>query len=437
MIEGIKRASRIVDHFLFQTPAWYALMAAVVAGLIMILLAFASQIAIISLPDANGKSVGYVTALNWSFGFTLLAPFAIMFVVATAQSFELALRDMHTAGMFVTSSFSRASDEAIDSAVADFRSKVACVLLFWVAFGVIEGAVEWYVGSGDALVRGNPELAAKIDWSVAATFRPNLVSSPFDAFVGLLAFLYQGVFLGFFIGFLGVLCLAAIWIGRFASPRSGDNGIRLIVDTRSTDHRCGFEIFDSFFDNMLLFVGFAMPLLYLSQIQNNYLHDAKTKTLWEFLQNEFILGTTTDFSSKNNWQLTGEMASNLFEPTVLNFSDVSTMIGGLLLLAVVMLIIVIVLRQAAQDARRRTLGALADGHLGDGKLDPVARKRIEEMQMWPLAYLQLNGLVFLVATAILSIIFYKVGVVLAGAATAAVFIKAIAGLNKVGIQPAG
>jgi hypothetical protein len=102
-----------------------------------------------------------------------------------------------------------------------------------------------------------------------------------------------------------------------------------------------------------------------------------------------------------------------------------------------MLIIVIVLRQAAQDARRRTLGAISDGHLGDGKLDPAARKRIEEMQMWPLAYLQLNGLVFLVATAILSIIFYKVGVVLAGAATGAVFIKAIAGLNKVGSQPAG
>jgi hypothetical protein len=434
MIEGIKRTSRVVDHFL--TPAWYALMAAVMAGLIMILLAFASQIAIISLPDPDGKSVGYVTALNWSFGFTLLAPFAIMFVVATAQSFELALEDMRNAGMFVTRSFSPTSDEEIDSAVADFRSKVAYVLLVGMALGVIEGAVEWYVGSGDALLRGNPKLAAKIDWSVAATLEPNLVSTPFNAFVGLLAFLYQGVFLGFFIGFLGVLCLAAIWMGRFASPRSGDNGIRLIVDTRSTDHRCGFEIFDSFFDNMLLFVGFAMPLFYLSQIQNNYLHDPKTKTLWEFLQNEFIQGTT-DFSSKDNWQLTREMTSNLFDPTFLNFSNVSTMIGALLLLVVVMLIIVIVLRQAAQDARRRTLGALAHGQLDDAKLDPVARKRIEEMQMWPLAYLQLNGLVFLVATAILSIIFYKVGVVLAGAATAAVFIKAIAGLNKAGIQPAG
>lgn len=421
---------KIVGRLLFQTPPWYVLLIAFIAGFSLLLLSFAAQIAILQYPVSNGKYVGYATAPNWSFGFTILVPFAIMFFLATVQSFEQAIANLRNAGMLVKYDFAPTTESAIASSIADFHTKLTYLLVGGLGVGLLEGLIEWYVGSGSQLLRGNLDLASKKDWSVAALFSPPATTPMIDGVFGILAFLYQGIFIGVFISFLVLLCLASAQISRFATSTQNQGDILLVADLKSNDHRCGFEAFDDFFDNMLLFSAFAVSLFYLSQIQNNYLRNESTaKTMWEFLRKEFLEGAAAA-SSTDYLQIAKVVATNLFEPTFINFSNISTFFGALLLLVIVMLIIVIVLRQAALDTMRRTLTALNNGRMDPGKLVPNAQKKIEEMQVWPLAYMQFNTLVLLIATAILSIIFYKVGAVLAGLAAGIVLAKAVSGLQQ-------
>ena len=81
-------------------------------------------------------------------------------------------------------------------------------------------------------------------------------------------------------------------------------------------------------------------------------------------------------------------------------------------------------RAAALSARTNAREAIHDGRLGlTSAAAAAANKRLDKMAVWPLGYLRLDVLWFWIAIAVGTLMFYRVGLFVAGMVTFFLFAK--------------
>ena len=115
----------------------------------------------------SAKDVSYASAINWSFGFTVVFPFAVFSLLSLVRRIPTGFRSMARAGMVVRQDWT-VLDE--DNAVAYWNAELTKNenYLRLVIFVVLVSAGEWVLQSALPLWKGAlPQGFTEPDWSVA------------------------------------------------------------------------------------------------------------------------------------------------------------------------------------------------------------------------------------------------------------------------------
>jgi hypothetical protein len=408
----VLRYQQILD----KTQPPLLLIVLILGGVVLFLLSFPLSIAFLpaTFPGGVVHQVGYVPAVNWSIGIGFFAPLMIYFSVAAYRSISATLDSLATSKMIVDSSWKPVP--AVEIAASWEATLRRCVLgpgLFLSAIVVLACIAEWVVTSAHPLAAGNYRIAAEgeFDWSVGVLLKnatAPVVARGSNALFSLVCFSLQA---------LAGSCLVQFYLMCFAFAVF-IQGTRIVPSLKSFEDRCGFENFEPFLENVLFAALFAALLFYSSRLQNAYLHsDRKDSSLLTFVLPDIIRGTK--ITTKNLGGL-GSVLQSAFS----DYSDAMVFIGGLVVVLGTLFIIFIVLRGSALEGRNRlTL------HLENDPVDPdllgtkttqEGLTKLEQMHVWPLEYLSLNTLLLLSMLVVLSLLFYRVGLLFVGFALASI-----------------
>jgi hypothetical protein len=388
---------------------------------VILLVSFPLHIAFFTpaLPGLVQRQMGYVAAINWSLGIGFFAPVMVYFCISAYRSIPSTLESLSNANMVVDSSWSRIPPAEINSNWETTLKR--CVLgpgLFLTSIVILACAAEWVATSAHPLIAGNYRIAAEneFDWSVGVLFNsasPAMVLRVANALFSLVCFTLQA---------LAVACLVQFYLMCFAFAVFMQ-GSRVIPSLRSHDKRCGFENFEPFLQNVLLGALFGTLLFYTSRLQNAYLHtDRKDGSLLTFVIPDILAGTKL---TGRNLASVGDALQSAFS----DYSDAMVFIGGLIVVLGTLFIVFIVLRGSAIEGRIRLKQHLENDPIDLGSLGIKSAEegltKLDQMHVWPLEYLSLNALLLLSLLIILSLFFYRVGLIFVGFALAAIAKKLI------------
>lgn len=394
-------ASSLMDRIAGLEPFQVAVAACVWA---LTLLLLSAVVGVFSYQYA-GKEVGYALTLNWSIGFTIMAPFFYFsLLLAYREVGDLASR-LDAAGML-----RRIPSEVQSNGASVFAARWTKIrrdyAVWWLAgslLGFAESMWEWWVYSGSPLLTDATPRENEIDWSV------RFINDGWNAYANagfsLLVF-FQQVLLISMVTFL--LYLAVSFVKLIRESRKQTVSARLFpsVTYEPDDRRRGFQVFSNFLSYFLLAGVFLYAHFLLSRLWNVYLRlpPAEAQSIWVFLRDTILDGIRVAGDLGGMRQGITELIRDL---GALDFSGLFVALGAILVFLICLALLVVVLRQAAKSGRRELLGSGVRGQ---------AEVRLRNMVFWPMHYPKLTTLLSIGFLAILGMIAYKVALLLIGIA---------------------
>jgi hypothetical protein len=373
-------------------------------GLLLVILAYMTGLASVCssfdmCPNLQ-KDVGYLYAVNWTVNSIVILPCLTFLLIEASRSIPRALNAMAESGMLVGAHL-----EYVHPAIAirdwektyGHASKVFAGLLIVAA---IEPLIEWIATSALPLIVGNIDAVPEheYDWSVAALLRPTM--SVFDRLVNaafsFLVFVVQVAEIAAFAYFIMLTFLFCVFFNE-------RRDVWQIVPVKSTDPRKGFQIFEEPITNLVISAILAFIMFYLSMLQNLYLR-TKYPTLGEFIVTDMVpivkaagkwVSSFPEFGIR---LLAMRPAAEDLRFNPQNWSGGLTTLGSVVVIVLVLIVPVWILRGVAQ----RGLNSLSP--------HPALLKALGKMKFWPLSYVSINLYLIMCGFALMSLIFYRMGI---------------------------
>jgi hypothetical protein len=350
------------------------------------------------------KEVGFFFAPNWLLTGLILLPLALLYLFRTRAAIEPLISKLVQRGMLVRMDGSRADESAVMALWqrhSSWWSNVAtgvfaAVVAFTIIADFIPVVLNWNLASADSVSAfitenqiglGHPTY--EFDWSVASTFAgttvPGWVNAAFDFFAYL------------FIPIIGSATMfsAMIWLfsthGVFNANSLAADGYKLLPDVNGTDDRCGFELFEEFFDNLVRATFVTALIVVCMHLQNIYLRAPHYANIIDMLFGDDLQNLATnlargDFSAivqnglglENSWRTLSSSAREFSPQTYVA-------VVALLMLAVILFGMVWGwLRSSALRGQDELIAALSDDRYRD------LRERLEDMKVWPIGWAGIN-----------------------------------------------
>jgi len=372
------------------------------------------------------KQVGFIWALNWSLVSVLLMPLAVYFALDSYQAVPDVLGELARRRMIVTKDWQPVSSEALEARWHRICGGMAIFIVIVVALGV--GLTWWdfvtvvkqnYDNPSALLWLSLTDKADEVDWSVAAPLCKALGQGcgvsywanywfsmvVYVAIVGL-----GGIFImGFFVFVVGIT--------RLVQPGSlKRDGLRLVPALDTDDRRCGFEAFESLFESIIAVTFLTFAIGYLMSLQNIYLRDPSNFIL------SFVLPDIEKFAKAANAKDFGgaldALIGTLFtDRKTQNVTTAVAVLCGLFIILTITMSLFLSLRRAARVARGELKSNLITAGVsppafaaGESKENLLAK--LSGMDVWPVAWLNLNRFAIWLLVAMLCLIFYKIGLFL-------------------------
>jgi hypothetical protein len=390
----------LVSRFRSLSPHG-ALLGGIVAGVVLVLLSFLANAASV-VRDHEGitRQVGYAAAPNWGLTFTLAFPLFLYFVLSAMRSTERAFPDLERMLVDDDGVPVPDADDALRRRYRKLLGRTDRISLALAATALGGSLIEWYVYSFRPLFLGGAVPEGEVDWSVAAA-AGSMGERVLNATFSFLAFTAQGLYIGVIVAFLVFVYVFADLVRQLADSSTPP---MLVPDVNSTDPRRGFQRLGRVVEELLVACSCAFLVFWLSRLQNLYLASKTTAaSLWEFFREDVSVAVT-------EMDVTA-FGRALVDTGGIEFSTVMVSIGAFALLIASIAIPLHTLRRAAVDAKMTALNLASARprtfakHLTDAEL----KASIDGMAVWPMSYPQLNHLLFWVAFAVLSLIFYRIG----------------------------
>lgn len=346
------------------------------------------------IPNDKVVQRGYLLAINWAFNYTIIAPLIIFFVISSIRdSYEIG-NLIQEKGMLVNKEFEvikRSSDiyrEVWRKKMYDYE-KVAFILSICAILGSV---CEWWFYSGAPLLRGVPVPEGEIDWSVKYIDGTRLEKISNAAF-SLIVFLMQGFIIAVAFYFITLIAALSVIIPSLQKGRH-----YLIPDLKSKDIRLGFEIFENTALSILWTAVFGYAMFYLSRLWNAYMQtEGGYASLFDFVIVDIFKG----FAIRSTNTFTG--MESLFAIGSFAKSGVLVTFGSFILFSLCVILMIKVFRDAASNAKAKI----------ERKIDDIKniqyQSNISNMKIWPLYYPRLNELLLLGFFALISVVFFRVG----------------------------
>jgi hypothetical protein len=394
-----------VDYFSTVRPLGLAVGILIFA---LTLVALSAVVGVYSSPLGQ-KATGYGLALNWTFGFTLVAPFFAFFLLISYQSVPDLITRLVQADMLGV----REKPAPMSAGAAGLgrwtvaRHRTAPWWLGVTIIGVLASTWEWYAYSGGPLLVGRAVQENEIDWSVllrGADLDHRIVGAAFS-----FAVFIQQMFL---ISLIGLMLHFALALSTFVQDlRARGRSVRLVPSTgfEPDDTRRGFQLFSEVFGYFLVANLCLYAHLLLSRLWNAYLHDQRATSIWHFLWTGIDAGIKAmrETSVTNPTPLVNEVLKQLTDLGPSDFSGLVVSLATFLSLAIALCLLAVVLRGAAKSGQAELLA---------GTLSGTGRKRIEAMSFWPLKFPGLGTLIALGFLATVGMLSHKAATVFLGAA---------------------
>lgn len=401
---------KLLQHLRTTSPTAVLLTAVLVAAALILI---SSAIDLFDYERTDGKQVGYSRALNWTVGFLLVAPLFYFFVLSAFQEVD------HLADRLVNSRMlvdDRCRKKANAATVFKQRwtrklHQLAPWILILALAGLAESTVEWWSYSGAPLWQGAPVPEDEIDWSVKFRSVPEEEAHQkhLNGVFSLFVFLQQGAFLSFLAFYLIFIVLLARHIRSFGLTGSG---YRLIPRVEDRDERRGFQVFEPLTSHVLLAATFGFTLMYLSRLWNAYLHadGENSDTLYDFVIGDIIRGFRQE-------KFEG-LSDSFFDAGDFTFSEYWDTVGALILFTACIVTVIQLLRKAAENARVTLQTHLMNSKAGSfrnlSRAECLKRLEVENMKKWPLNYPRENELLILATLAVISVVFFRIGLFFIG-----------------------
>jgi len=397
---------------LVRAPPELVLFMGVIFGVVLIALSFAIGIA--EIVNLKGQQVGYAFSVNWVAGFSLALPAMAFFGLSAIQSMEYVMRSMAAQNMIVDTNWAPVEESEISECWKKRFDRTYGAGVAFFVIGIVASLAEWWFGSALPLMNG--DLGGnEPDWSTAAVFMsgedaPNVwLNGAFGAFV----FLYQGIAVGLILYFLLFVVVAGWFLREHASQKASP---WIIPNLESTDHRRGFENLEGLVGHILAYCGAVFCFFYFGALHNAYLNHQKAfASLIDFIGKDIVDGFAL-FEDKNFGVFLGVL-STVAEP---NYSSNIVALGGAVVSLCVLIFITVSLREAAKLSQAQVLGILQTTSSEHplpfaGLTNAECQTNVRSMTWWPFtqAYLKMNALLTYVMICFLSLVFYRLGVVLA------------------------
>lgn len=349
------------------------------------------------------KEVGFFYAPNWLLTGLVLLPLALLYLFRTRAAIEPLITKLVQRKMLVRINGGPA-DEAEVMALwrrhSSWWSIVAtCVFFAAIAFTIIADFIpvvwNWNMSrpetvsafiSGQGMTLGHPTY--EFDWSVASTFAGSTIPGWVNVTFGAFAYLIIPV-LG-----SGTMFAAMIWLfsthGVFNANSLAAEGYKLLPDMTGDDERCGFELFEEFFDNLVR-ATFAIALIVVAMhLQNVYLRAPGEGNIIQMV-----------FGDKprlvGNALMDGDLTEVLKLLSLTSFGDSlgssaaefspQTYVAVVVLLMLAVILFGMVwgwLRSSAIRGQNEMIAALTDERYRR------QREKIEDMKVWPIGWAGIN-----------------------------------------------
>jgi hypothetical protein len=420
-------------------PIWAGL-TALVAGLVLFTASFPVHVAFANYQiGALTKQIGFVPALNWSLVLIVIFPAAIFTMLLAVRRFDRTLRTLAVHRMLIEPGSWRPATKEEVAQLSDRIWAAAAPMgaLFFVA-GLIVAAADFIDVVGTPLLKGILPIAPgkidffdELDWSISALFgsiSQHALPSITENFIfSAAAYTVLGIEMAAILSFYGFLIGVSAEIYALSERR---RPLILIPDPKEEDPRRGFAHFAPFFGGVLVTTLLGYVACYLMRIQNLFMrepgYDRLDRMIFADITNNltqmFHLPGQVGFSSVFGYfaQNLGDLADAVFETG--NLGDIQAYLGAIVILIVMLLVtaaLFAVLRVAADESRE---------HLDEELADEGARPKIEhlfelpaatiksrvdkaQMEIWPLRWPRLNGLLALLTLGIVCFLFYRLALI--------------------------
>ena len=355
------------------------------------------------------KQVGFGFAPNWFLTGAFLLPYAIMQLLKARLAVEPLIETLIDRQMLVTTSFERPDSGAVIDAWREKSRQMMPVVFFVVVvvFGLavydfVSVVAQWtladeaqliaLVGDGVTLHHKDYEF----DWSVAAIFASTdinpLVNVVFAgaAYLAIAALGACFLFAGFIYFFV---------FGNFFSHQNlCKQELQLVPNPKSEDSRCGFEVFEEFFDSFIQAAVVAAVIALGMYLQNIYLRAPEQGHIASMVLGpvqSIIEDLMNNASELKLGDLLGSgMLQNVYELSGYEFGGVPLQVFGS---AVALLLIVVIvfgyvwwfLRASALQGAA-TLSARGAGMVSGSHYTAEDLKKLSEISVWPLSWISVN-----------------------------------------------
>ncbi len=375
------------------------LLGGIVVGVLLVLIAFLVDVAsVVGLRGGVQRQVGYVAAPNWSVVFTIFFPAFVYFALSALRSTGRALPTLER--MLVDRSGNRV-DDAASTMARRFRKLMTRsdrVTIVLASLALAGSLIEWFVYSFRPLFLGGPVPTGEADWAVAA-LNGGTAARVLNAAFSFGAFTMQGLYIGALVAFLVFVYVFSELIRQLADATTPP---ALVPDVDSTDARRGFQRLGRVVEEIIFACACAFLVFWMSRLQNLYLQ-SNAASLWEFFLGDVEIALAPFDVSR--------FGRALVDTGGLEFSSVMVMLGAFAVIVASIVVPLHTLRRAAVEAREtaRELASRRPRTFATHRTDEDLQASLDGMTVWPMSYPQLNQLIFWVAFAFLSLIFYRIG----------------------------
>jgi hypothetical protein len=397
-----------------RIPPAAILLGSMVLGALLLFVSFLIGLYNVTLHQVGTKGafdqqVGYYDAVNWSLGFTLVAPVTLFFFLSSFQKTERVITRLSESHMLVDRNLESLSAEDAASTLASKWHRLLNSTERWTlglsVVGILGSITEWWLFCGRPLLANRIDLVAEheIDWSVAVLKdgHASPIARYTDAGFSLAAFTLQGLFLACLLTFFVFIFCLCRFVQDLADSRRPPI---LIPNFLSDDLRRGFEIFEGITTDVLIAGLCAYGLFYFSKTWNVFLRSDHST------YSTFIAGDIARGFKSGSWKGLG---GSVFDSGPTNFSGTMVTMAAVVLFCFCLLIPLLILVRAAKDSRAFLLQKLDDGVSPRRSSHEYAaakvRARLKNMKFWPMEYPKQNYLLVIVLFATVSIYYFRIG----------------------------
>lgn len=366
------------------------------------------------------RQVGYVEALNWSVTYFVLFPVTCTVLLSVLKDIPKVTQELEEMQVLRGPAGARPAALIIDEWKTGSPIRAGFVGTIGICLPAGYSLWEWFYNNLLPLALPSTHRPTDYwdwDWGVRCVmteFRCTDTNRLLNAGFDLACFLVQFVYLSSLLTFV-------IYVVDFRTALLRQRpDVRLMPALRLKDKRRGFGQFEPMLIKLLAVVVLAFVAAYLVRIENLYLRSSTAKSLWAYVKTDILRaiqkGLTGGFSFLSGSGDGGWMSTLFDVGGITGRQTILASMGLAVLFLAAVAVVVGVVCEAAGIARTNALAHYA--HPDAVPLYGLAledeQARTESMQIWPMGYVRINSIVVWTAFAVMSLVYFKIGLIFFG-----------------------